>query len=157
MCIRDSLNPGNSGGVLADSAGRMVGVNTALAGIGVGLAVPINVTTREIITALMTTGRVRRAWLGIVGAQVPLPSHLVERIGSPTGLQIAGISPGSPAALADLHRGDIVVELDGSRVVTATAVQKLMVEDAIDRRIEITVWRNGALVDVIVFPRELVT
>ena len=50
-----------------------------------------------------------------------------------------------------------MVELDGSRVVTATAVQKLMVEDAIDRRIEITVWRNGALVDVIVFPRELVT
>ena len=152
-----ALNPGNSGGVLADSAGRMVGVNTALAGIGVGLAVPINITTREIITALMTTGRVRRAWLGIVGAQVPLPPHLVERIGSPTGLQIAGVSPGSPAALADLHRGDIVVELDGSRVVTATAVQKLMVEDAIDRRIEITVWRNGALVDVIVFPRELVT
>ena len=152
-----ALNPGNSGGVLADSAGRMVGVNTALAGIGVGLAVPINITTREIITALMTTGRVRRAWLGIVGAQVPLPPHLVERIGSPTGLQIAGISVGSPAALADLHRGDIVVELDGSRVVTATAVQKLMVEDAIDRRIEITVWRNGALVDVIVFPRELVT
>ncbi|WP_307492081.1 S1C family serine protease [Cellulomonas humilata] len=152
-----ALNPGNSGGVLADSSGRMVGVNTALAGIGVGLAVPINITTREIITALMTTGRVRRAWLGIVGAQVPLPPHLVERIGSPTGLQIAGISPGSPAALADLHRGDIVVELDGNRVVTATAVQKLMVEDAIDRRIEITVWRNGALVDVIVFPRELVT
>ncbi|WP_146844800.1 S1C family serine protease [Cellulomonas terrae] len=152
-----ALNPGNSGGVLADSAGRMVGVNTALAGIGVGLAVPINTTTREIITALMTTGRVRRAWLGIVGAQVPLPPHLVDRIGSPTGLQIAGVSPGSPAALADLHRGDIVVELDGSRVVTATAVQKLMVEDAIDRRIEITVWRNGALVDVIVFPRELVT
>ncbi|WP_456845990.1 S1C family serine protease, partial [Cellulomonas sp. P5_C6] len=152
-----ALNPGNSGGVLADSAGRMVGVNTALAGIGVGLAVPINTTTREIITALMTTGRVRRAWLGIVGAQVPLPPQLVERIGSPTGLQIAGVSPGSPAAQADLHRGDIVVELDGSRVVTATAVQKLMVEDAIDRRIEITVWRNGALVDVLVFPRELVT
>jgi S1-C subfamily serine protease len=152
-----ALNPGNSGGVLADSAGRMVGVNTALAGIGVGLAVPINTTTREIITALMTTGRVRRAWLGIVGAQVPLPPHLAERIGSPTGLQIAGVSPGSPAAQADLHRGDIVVELDGSRVVTATAVQKLMVEDAIDRRIEVTVWRNGALVDVLVFPRELVT
>lgn len=150
-----ALNPGNSGGVLADSAGRMVGVNTALAGIGVGLAVPINATTREIITTLMTRGRVRRAWLGIVGAQVPLPPHLAERIGSPTGLQIAGVSPGSPAAQADLHRGDIVVELDGSRVVTATAVQKLMVEDAIDRRIEVTVWRNGALVDVLVFPREL--
>ena len=68
---------------------------------------------------------------------------------------VAGVSPGSPAALAGLHRGDMVVELDGNRVVTTTAVQKLMVEDAIDRRIEITVWRNGALVDVIVYPREL--
>jgi S1-C subfamily serine protease len=150
-----ALNPGNSGGVLADSSGRMVGVNTAVAGIGVGLAVPINATTRDIITTLMTRGRVRRAWLGIAGTQAPLPPHLAERLGSPQGLMVAGVSPGSPAALAGLHRGDMVVELDGNRVVTTTAVQKLMVEDAIDRRIEITVWRNGALVDVIVYPREL--
>jgi S1-C subfamily serine protease len=150
-----ALNPGNSGGVLADSSGRMVGVNTAVAGIGVGLAVPINATTREIITALMTKGRVRRAWLGIAGAQVPLSPELAARIGSPTGLQVAGVSPGSPAAEAGLRRGDIVVELAGKQVVTATAVQQLMVEDAIDRPIEITVWRNGALVDAITVPREL--
>jgi len=150
-----ALNPGNSGGVLADSAGRMVGVNTAVAGIGVGLAVPINTTTREIITALLRTGRVRRAWLGIAGAQVPLPPELAARIGSPTGLQVAGVSPGSPAAEAGLHRGDIVVELAGHPVVTTTAVQQLMVEGAIDKPIEITVWRNGALVDAITVPREL--
>ena len=150
-----ALNPGNSGGVLADSAGRMVGVNTAVAGIGVGLAVPINATTRAIITALMSTGRVRRAWLGIAGAQVPLSPELAARIGSPTGLQVAGVSPGSPAAEAGLRRGDIVVELAGKRVVSTTAVQQLMVEDAIDKPIEITVWRNGALVDAITVPREL--
>jgi S1-C subfamily serine protease len=150
-----ALNPGNSGGVLADSSGRMVGVNTALAGIGVGMAVPINATTREIITALMTTGRMRRAWLGIAGAQVPLPPALAARIGSPTGLQVAGVSPGSPAAEAGLLRGDIVVELAGQPVVTATAVQQLMVETAIDKPVEITVWRNGALVDAITVPREL--
>ncbi|WP_431279966.1 S1C family serine protease [Leifsonia poae] len=150
-----ALNPGNSGGVLSDSAGRMVGVNTAVAGIGVGLAVPINATTREIITALMTKGRMRRAWLGIAGAQVPLSPELAARIGSPTGLQVAGVSPGSPAAEAGLRRGDIVVELAGKQVVTATAVQQLMVEDAIDKPIEITVWRNGALVDAITVPREL--
>ena len=120
-----------------------------------GLAVPINATTRAIITALMTTGRMRRAWLGIAGAQVPLPPALADRIGSPTGLQVAGVSPGSPAAEAGLHRGDIVVELAGQPVVTATAVQQLMVEDAIDKPIEITVWRNGALVDAITVPREL--
>ncbi len=150
-----ALNPGNSGGVLADAAGRMVGVNTAVAGVGLGLAVPMNPTTREIVTALMTTGRVRRAWLGIAGAQITLSPPLAERIGSATGLQVAGVSAGSPAEQAGLHAGDVVVELDRKRVVSTTGVQKLMVEDAIDRPIEITVWRNGALVDVIVVPREL--
>jgi S1-C subfamily serine protease len=150
-----ALNPGNSGGVLADSSGRMVGVNTAAAGIGLGLAVPINVTTREIIATLMTAGRVRRAWLGIAGAQIRLRPELVERIGSPTGLQVVDVVAGSPAATAGLRPGDVVVELDRERVVTTTAVQKLMVESAIGRRIEITVWRNGALVDVIAEPLEL--
>jgi S1-C subfamily serine protease len=150
-----ALNPGNSGGVLADAAGRMVGVNTAVAGIGLGLAVPMNPTTKEIVAALMASGRVRRAWLGIAGARITLSPELAERIGSATGLQVAGVSSGSPAAEAGLHAGDIVVELDKRRVVSTTAVQKLMVENAIDRPIEITVWRNGALVDVIVVPREL--
>ncbi|MDM7856422.1 S1C family serine protease [Cellulomonas alba] len=152
-----ALNPGNSGGVLADGRGRMVGVNTALAGIGVGLAVPVNATTRGIVDALMTRGRVRRAWLGIAGTQVALIPELAARLQSRTGLQVAEVSPGSPAAEAGLRRGDVVVSLDGNRVVTATTVQRLMVEGAIDRRIEITVWRNGALVDVLAYPRELVT
>jgi S1-C subfamily serine protease len=150
-----ALNPGNSGGVLADSSGRMVGVNTAVAGIGVGRAVPINSTTRGIITALMTSGKVRRAWLGIAGAQITLAPELAKRIGSRTGLQVAGVSPNSAAEEAGLRRGDVVVELAGRRVVSTTAVQQLMVEDAIDKPIEITVWRNGALVDVIAVPREL--
>lgn len=152
-----ALNPGNSGGVLADSTGRMVGVNTAVAGVGLGLAVPINPTTREIIATLMTKGRVRRAWLGIAGVQVPLPPEVATRVGSRTGMQVSSVVDGSPAALAGIHAGDIVVELDGTPIVTATAVQKLMVEDAIDRRIEVTVWRNGALVDAILRPRELTT
>lgn len=151
-----ALNPGNSGGVLADGHGRMVGVNTAVAGIGLGLAVPINAGTREIITALMRSGRVRRAWLGIVGTQVQLAPPIAARIGSPTGLQVADVAPDSPARIAGIHRGDIVVSLDGKDIVTSTSVQKLMVEDAIDRQVEMTVWRNGALVDMFVVPRELV-
>jgi S1-C subfamily serine protease len=150
-----ALNPGNSGGVLADSSASMVGVNTAAAGMGLGLAVPINATTLEIITTLMTRGRVRRAWLGIASMQVPLAPELAEKVGSPTGLQVAQVVAGSPAGEAGLHRGDIIVQLDGQRVVTTTAVQRLMVEDAINRPIEITVWRNGALVDVICLPKEL--
>ena len=98
----------------------------------------------------------RRAWLGIAGAQVRLAPALAERVGAPTGLQVAGVAPDSPADLAGVHRGDIVVSLDGRLIVTATSIQKLMVADAIDRQVEMTLWRNGALVDVFVVPRELV-
>ena len=150
-----ALNPGNSGGVLADGRGRMVGVNTAVAGVGLGLAVPINASTHKIIAALMHTGRVRRAWLGIAGAHIPVPPAAAAKLGTTHGLQIASVVAGSPAAVAGLRRGDIVVSVDGKNVVTATAIQQLMVEDAIARRIEMTVWRNGALVDVFVTPREL--
>jgi S1-C subfamily serine protease len=150
-----ALNPGNSGGVLADGRGRMVGVSTAVAGVGLGLAVPVNDSTQKIIAALMHTGRVRRAWLGIAGAHIPVPPAVAAKLGTTHGLQIASVVAGSPAAHAGLRRGDIVVSVDGQNIVTATAIQKLMVEDAIARRIEMTVWRNGALVDVFVVPREL--
>ncbi len=124
-------------------------------GWGVGLAVPINSTTRQIIAALVSAGRVRRAWLGIAGMQVPLPPKLQGRIGSKTGLQVAGVSPGSPAAEAGVaargHHGRTRRQADRDD----DCVQRLMVEDAIDRQIEITVWRNGALVDVFARPREL--
>jgi S1-C subfamily serine protease len=150
-----ALNPGNSGGALADSSGRVVGVNTAVAGIGVGLAVPINETTRGIITTLMAHGRVRRAWLGIVGAQMPLPPAMVTKTGRQNGLHVAQVMPQSPAARSGLRVGDIVVSVAGEPVASTTALQRAMVEDAIGRRLEITVWRNGALVDVIAVPREL--
>jgi len=150
-----ALNPGNSGGALANSTGHVVGVNTAVAGVGVGLAVPINDTTRQIITTLMRSGRVRRAWLGVAGAQAPLPPPLVERLGRRSGMRVAEVIEGSPAAQAGLRVGDVLVAVDGDPVVTTTALQKRMVEDAIGRRVEITVWRNGALVDVVAVPREL--
>ena len=150
-----ALNPGNSGGALADSAGRVVGVNTAVAGVGVGLAVPINDTTRQIITTLMRNGRVRRAWLGVAGAQTPLPPPLADKLGRRNGMRVAQVIDTSPAARAGLRVGDILVAVDGDPIVTTTGLQKLMVEDAIGRRLEITVWRNGALVDVVAVPREL--
>jgi len=150
-----ALNPGNSGGALADSAGRVVGVNTAVAGVGVGLAVPINDTTRQIITTLMRNGRVRRAWLGVAGAQTPLPPPLADKLGRRNGMRVAQVIDASPAARAGLRVGDILVAVDGDPIVTTTGLQKLMVEDAIGRRLEITVWRNGALVDVVAVPREL--
>ena len=150
-----ALNPGNSGGALADSTGRMVGVNTAVAGVGVGLAVPINATTEQIIGSLMRNGRVRRAWLGIAGMQVPLRPDLVAKLGRRRGVQVAQVVPASPASTAGLRDGDILVAIDGRPIATSTDIQALMVEGTIGRRVEVTVWRNGALVDVIAVPREL--
>ncbi|WP_431219634.1 S1C family serine protease [Leifsonia xyli] len=151
-----ALNPGNSGGVLADSAGRMVGVNTAVAGVGLGLAVPINSSTLEIVEALTTAGRVRRAWLGVAGTKVRLSPDAAAKVGSPMGIRIATVVAGSPAAEAGARPGDIVVSLDGVPVTDPTGLQRLMVERAIGRRMELTLWRNGALVDVVVLPQELV-
>jgi S1-C subfamily serine protease len=76
-----ALNPGNSGGALADGRGRVVGINTAVAGVGLGLAVPINAATRRIVGALMTEGRFRRAYLGIGGQQRALPPRVARSIG----------------------------------------------------------------------------
>jgi S1-C subfamily serine protease len=150
-----ALNPGNSGGALADSRGHLIGVNTAVAGFGLGLAVPINETTMDIITALTTRGRVRRAWLGVAGSQRPLPPELAERTGQRTGLLVAQLVSGSPAAASGLHLGDLIVAAAGKPVSSATELQRFMVEDAIGQPVEITVMRNGALVDVIAVPREL--
>jgi S1-C subfamily serine protease len=151
-----ALNPGNSGGALADSHARVIGINTAVAGVGVGLAVPVNATTRRIIAALMRDGRVRRAYLGLVSAPAPLPAALAERVGRPTGLRVAEVVPGGPAGRAGLRAGDLLVSAGGSPVSVAQDLQRLMFADAIGRPMAITVMRNGALVDVIAEPSELV-
>lgn len=150
-----SLNPGNSGGALADSRARVVGINTAVAGIGLGLAVPINSTTQKIISALMQYGRVRRAYLGIVSAPTPLPAWLHERVGRNEGLRVAELVADGPAARAGLRPGDILVSAAGKPVTAAQDLQRLMFAEAIGKPLEITVLRNGALVDVIAEPAEL--
>ncbi|HEY9240433.1 MAG TPA: trypsin-like peptidase domain-containing protein [Streptosporangiaceae bacterium] len=151
-----ALNPGNSGGALADSRARVVGINTAVAGLGVGLAVPVNATTRRIISALMRHGRVRRAYLGLVSAPAPLPAVLAERVGRPTGLRVVEVVSGGPADRAGLRAGDLLVSAGGNPVSTAQDLQRLMFAEAIGRPMAITVMRNGALVDVIAEPSELV-
>ncbi|MGC9666761.1 S1C family serine protease [Planosporangium sp. 12N6] len=150
-----ALNPGNSGGALADSTGRVVGINTAVAGFGLGLAVPINSTTRYIISELMSDGRVRRAWLGVAGAPTPLPPHLVERLGQRRGLRLVEVVPGSPAAQAGLFLGDVMITAGGRPVRGVQDVQRLMLGPAIGTRLPVTVLRRGALVDVVAVPEPL--
>jgi S1-C subfamily serine protease len=150
------LNPGSSGGALADSTGRVVGINTAVAGIGLGLAVPVNETTNRIIYALLHDGRVRRAYLGLVSAPAPLPAPWAARTGQRTALQVAEVVEHSPAEASGLHRGDMVLAVNGRPLGDAGSLQRLLLGDAIGRRVEITVLRNGALVDVVAEPTELV-
>jgi S1-C subfamily serine protease len=150
-----ALNPGNSGGALADSAGRVVGINTAVAGFGLGLAVPINSTTRYIISELMSEGRVRRAWLGVAGAPAPLPPALATRLGQRRGLRLVEVVPGSPAARAGLFLGDVMITAGGKPVTGVQDVQRLMLGPAIGTRLPVTVLRRGALVDVVAVPEPL--
>ncbi|TMR08519.1 PDZ domain-containing protein [Nonomuraea turkmeniaca] len=150
-----ALNPGNSGGALADSRTRVVGINTAVAGVGVGLAVPMNATTRSIIAALIRDGRVRRAFLGLVTSPAPLPEQLRRRTEQDGALRVVEVVPGSPAYQAGLRAGDLVLSADRNPVGDAQGLQRLMFAEAIGRPLPITVYRNGALVDVIAEPVEL--
>ncbi len=152
-----ALNPGNSGGVLGTADARVVGINTAVAGVGLGLAVPVNAATRKILAALMRYGRVRRAYLGVAGVRVPLPPAVAERTGQSHGVRLAEVAVDSPAGGAGLFTGDLVLSLDTVPIVTPSDLQRMLTEATIGRAVELTVWRRGALVDVIVVPRELVT
>ena len=150
-----ALNPGNSGGALADANGTVVGINTAVAGYGLGLAVPINSTTRQIIGELLADGRVRRAWLGVAGLPVPLPPPLATRLGQKHGLRVVEVVPNSPAGLAGVYLGDILVSAGGRPIQTVQALQRLMLGPAIGTDLPLTLLRRNALVDVVTVPTEL--
>src|SRR6476469_445093 len=150
-----ALNPGNSGGALADSSSRVVGINTAVAGWGLGLAVPINDTSRRIIGTLISDGRVRRAYLGLVSTPAPLPAALAARTGRRRGLRIVAVVPGAPADRAGLKAGDLVLEAGRRPVADAQSLQQLLFADAIGYELPVTVYRSGAMVDVITAPTEL--
>jgi serine protease Do len=152
-----ALNPGNSGGALSDSLGRVIGVNTAVAGIGLGLAVPINDATRKIISALMKEGRVRRAYIGIVGGSRPLPPKIASRLDRDKGIEVVEVVSGSPAARAGLRAEDLIVEVDGEAMADVGDLQRLMVAERIGEDVEVQVVRDGDFLKVDLIPRELET
>ena len=150
-----ALNPGNSGGALADARGRVVGINTAVAGVGLGLAVPVNATTRRIVQMLLADGRVRRAYLGVVGTPAPVPAAVAQRHGRQNGLRLAEVISGSPAAQAGLRPGDLVLDVGRQPVQDAQGIQRQLFGEAIGVPLPVTVLRNGAMVDVVAVPTEL--
>jgi S1-C subfamily serine protease len=151
-----ALNPGNSGGALADGLGRVVGVNTAVAGIGLGLAVPINTATRRIVGSLMTEGRFRRAYIGIAGGERPLPPRLARELGRPRGVEVVEVVDGSPAAVAGLRAEDLIVAVNGEPVQRVDHVQRLMIGDLIGEQVVLDVIRGGRELTVELEPVELV-
>jgi S1-C subfamily serine protease len=150
-----ALNPGNSGGALADGRGRVVGINTAVAGVGLGLAVPINSATRRIVGALMTEGRFRRAYLGIAGGPRPLPPRLAAKLGRKSAVEVVQVVDGSPAATAGLRVEDLIVEVDGVAVDGVNDLQRLMAGEMIGRHVTAKVVRGGRELDVEIVPLEL--
>jgi S1-C subfamily serine protease len=150
-----ALNPGNSGGALVVASGEVVGINTAVAGVGVGLAIPINGITRQIVATLMAEGRVRRAYLGLAGTPAPLPPPLAVRLNQKTGMRIEQVVADGPSAKAGVRRHDLLVSANGEAVTNAQSLQRLMLGDAIGQALALTVIRSDAFVDVIVTPEEL--
>jgi S1-C subfamily serine protease len=151
-----ALNPGNSGGALADGRGRVVGINTAVAGVGLGLAVPINDATRRIVGALMRDGRFRRAYIGIAGGPRPLPRRVAAKVGRASGVEVVDVVVDSPAARAGLHAEDLVVALGGAPVAGVGDLQRLMTEELIGADVDVLVVREGRALTLRLVPDELV-
>jgi S1-C subfamily serine protease len=150
-----ALNPGNSGGALVDGRGSVVGINTAVAGIGLGLAVPINAATRRVIGALMSEGRFRRAYLGIALGPRPLPPRLAQELGRRSAVEIVETVPDSPAGTAGLRPEDLILEVDGTPVESVNDLQRLMVGEVIGRAVRLTVHRSGRTFEAELVPVEL--
>ena len=151
-----ALNPGNSGGALVEGRGRLVGINTAVAGVGLGLAVPVNAATRAIVAALIRDGHVRRAYIGVAGGPRPLPPRMRERHRQATGVEVVEVVPDSPAARAGLRAEDLVVRVYGETVESAHELQRLMVAERIGARLAVDLLRDGREVTLEVVPGELV-
>jgi serine protease Do len=152
-----ALNPGNSGGALVDGRGRVVGINTAVAGIGLGLAVPVNATTRRVVSALMRDGRVRRAWIGIAAGARPLPPRVRAAVGREQAVEVVEVVEGSPAARAGLRAEDLIVAVDGAPVTGVDDLHRLMSDELIGRACTLTLVRDGSEREVALTPRELAT
>jgi S1-C subfamily serine protease len=152
-----ALNPGNSGGALVDGRGCVVGINTAVAGWGLGLAVPMNEATRKIVGALMKDGRFRRAYIGVVGGSRPLPPRIANRLGRRSAIEIVEVAAESPAERAGLRAEDLIVALDGTDIESVDDLQRLMVGELIGSTATATVFRNDKQLAVPLEPMELET
>jgi S1-C subfamily serine protease len=154
-----ALHPGNSGGALATSDARVVGINTAVVGPGIGqglgMAIPLDATTNGIIGALIAHGRVHRAELGLSGGSRALPPRMADRLGRRRGVEVTGVVAGGPAARAGMRPEDIVVALGGHPVEAISDMQRLLTGEVAGHTLDAEVVRGGDLLKLPVVPRSL--
>ena len=150
-----ALNPGSSGGALADSRGHVVGINTAVAGVGLGLAVPINENTQRVIGALMAEGRVRRAYLGIAGGPRPLPPQARMSEQASSCIEVVEVVEGSPADRAGIRPEDLILSVNGTPTGRVEDLQRLMVAELIGAPVTVRLLRAGRPLELELIPAEL--
>src|SRR5262249_33577195 len=149
-----ALNPGNSGDALVDGRKTVVSINTAVAGVGLGLAVPINSTTRRIIGALMRDERVRRAWIGIAGGARPRPPRTAALIKRDRAVEVVEMIETSPAARSKLRAENLIVTVNGVPVRGVDDLQRLLNADRIGANVTLKLVRDGASRQVAIRPVE---
>jgi S1-C subfamily serine protease len=152
-----ALNPGNSGGPLVDTHAKVVGINTAIIPMAQGICFAIPASTARLVAgALIRSGRVRRAYLGIGGAPTPIGRQLVTRLGLgvTSGVRVLEVTPDGPAARAGVRAGDILVRLDNADLPTLSALQRALVEERIGRPAQLEYVRLGELRQAVITPAE---
>jgi S1-C subfamily serine protease len=150
-----ALNPGNSGGPLVDSHGRVIGVNTATIMGAQGLCFAVGIdTAKYIATQILQYGHVQRSWIGIAVQNVPLPRRLVYEYKLPasSGVMATSVDPEGPAARAGLRDGDIIVSFADESVSGIDELHRLLSADRVGKRMPLLALRGVALVDIAVTP-----
>jgi S1-C subfamily serine protease len=153
-----ALNPGNSGGPLVNSAGEIIGVNTAVILPAQGICFAIASNTAHLVAGwLMRDGRIRRSSIGVAGQNVPLHPRVVRfhKLPNDRGVLIAEVAPGSPAVIGGLKKGDIIVGFKGQPIATIDDLHKRLVASEIDVASPVMVLRGTEKLFFTVVPREL--
>ncbi len=152
-----ALNPGNSGGPLVNSRGEVIGVNTAviLPAQGICFAIAVN-TVKFVAARLIKEGKVRRSFIGLAGQNVPLHRRVVRFFNLPaeSGVLVASVEPGSPAARAGLFEGDDIIGFDSQPVAGIDDLHRLLTEERVGLKAKLTVIRRTEQMELFVVPQE---